>query len=357
MAAGRPVTLAGRDRPVAAAPVGGPNRETRVGALRRNLTPARGLFVRSHFPTPELDTQGWRLSVAGRVRRPSAWTLAQLRALPQTTVVAVLECAGNSRARLPRPAPGELRWGDRAVGSARWRGVALSELLERAGPEEGGTELVFVGADRGAPRGRRRSFARSLSTALGGEAPGALVALSMNGRPLTGEHGWPARLVVPGWYGMAWVKWLSRIEVRATPFRGHFQTSRYVYRSHRGRSTLTEPVRELRVKSLVVDPAPGARLRLGVSARLSGKAWSGRGPVTLIEVDTGSGWQTARLSEGAGPYDWVGWSYRWTPTEAGPAVVRVRATDADGRRQPEDDVPNDFQYGTNSIHRVGVRVG
>ncbi len=337
-------------------PVDPLNAEAPSVALSPPLTPNDGFFVRSHFPTPKIRASTWRLTIGGEVKRPRRWSLAELRELPHTQVAATLECAGNSRRRLPRVAEGELRWGDHAVGSAVWGGVPLSDLLEDARPLDGAREVVFSGADKGGTAAPARGFARSLCVDRAEGEPPVLVATEMNGSPLPPDHGWPARLVVPGWYGMAWVKWLTAVRVRTAPFRGYYQTSRYVYRSSREGRTALEPVTRLRVKSLIVLPTEGERLARDRSTLISGKAWSGAGPVRLVEVDAGSGWEPARLALGRGPHDWASWTYRWTPRRAGRWAVRVRATDAEGETQPEEPTDNDFQYGTNSIHRVEVVV-
>ena len=332
------------------------NAETSATGLATPRTSNREFFVRSHFPTPEIRASSWRLSVGGEVKKPRRWSLSELKKLPRAQVVATLECAGNSRRRLSSVAEGELRWGDRAVGSAVWQGPSLSTLLANAEPHPNAREVVFSGADKGGHTAPTRRFSRSLRVALADRGAEVLVATEMNGSPLPPEHGGPARLVVPGWYGMAWVKWLTRIDLRRTPFRGYYQTSRYVYRSSRKGRTVLRPVTRLRVKSLVVAPMDGERLARGRATLIRGRAWSGSGPVAQVEVDVGSGWELARVTLGDGPYDWANWTYRWTPSRVGPATVRVRATDTRGVTQPAQPLENDFQYGTNSIHRVGVVV-
>jgi DMSO/TMAO reductase YedYZ molybdopterin-dependent catalytic subunit len=333
-----------------------PNAESSPTALRAPVTPTAGFFVRSHSAIPAVDASRWRLRIGGLVRRPTSWDLAELRERARTRVTAVLECAGNSRRRFPHPAPGELRWGDRAVGSAEWTGVPLSALLAEAGLSPQAKVVVFSGAEKVDAAGGVRRFSRSLSVPFATRGPDLLVATEMNGRPLSPEHGWPVRLVVPGWYGMAWVKWLSTIRVAAAPFRGYYQASRYVYRYRRGGRTITEPVDALRVKSLILGPVEGERLRRGRSTVVFGKAWTGSATVSRVEVDVGSGWQEARSTAGQGPFDWSRWAFRWRPSRPGPVTVRARATDTSGATQPEAPVENTFQYAANSIHSVGVEI-
>lgn len=183
-----------------------------------------------------------------------------------------------------------------------------------------------------------------------------LVATRMNGRRLPSEHGGPARLVVPGWYGMAWVKWISRIIVRATPFEGRFQSEKYVYWTRDGRRWTGRPVTRILVKSLTLEPAPGDRIPRGRPTTIRGRAWSGSGRIAKVEVDAGEGWTPARRSGGDGPFAWSGWSFRWRPTRVGMIDLRVRALDCAGNVQPSKPVQNRFQYGTNSVHSVRVEV-
>lgn len=341
------------DAPV---PLDSLNAETSLTALQSDVTPARGFFVRSHFAPPALRASSWRLSVTGEVERARKWTLDELRLFPRVRVVATLECAGNSRQRFPNAVDGELRWGDRAVGTAVWEGVPLSLLLEEAGPRPEARQIVFTGADTGNSTAGPRRFSRSLSVdALDGSGD-ILVATEMNGVPLPAVHGWPARLIVPGWYGMAWVKWLSTINLRTRAFGGYYQASRYVYAYHQNGKRFTKPVTRIRVKSLIISPRPGEHLPWGQPHVITGKAWSGSGPVTQVEVDTGSGWAPARLRPGNGSYDWSSWEFGWSPRRRGPVNLRVRATDAEGETQPEEPFLNDFQYGMNAVHSVGVVV-
>ncbi len=341
--------------PLAPVRVDAGNAATSLAALGPARTPAEGLFVRSHFPTPAEPATPWRLEVGGAVAHPRRWSLEELEELPQARVAATLECAGNSRTRFARAADGELRWDDRAVGAALWEGVRLSTLLDHAAPRGPAREVVFSGADRGEVGGRRRAFARSLSVPEAARGT-AVVALRMNGEPLRPEHGGPVRLVVPGWYGMAWVKWLTQIAVRRSPFRGYYQRSRYVYRRLQDGRAVSRPVTRLRVKSIIVTPTPGERIARAPRQVVHGRAWSGGSPVTRVDVDVGEGWRAAELVPGEGPYDWSDWSYSWSPARPGPTVVRARAADAQGEVQPESADDNDFQYGNNAIQSVPVVV-
>lgn len=269
-----------------------------------------------------------------------------------------LECAGNGRAGFGRAAPGELSWGPGAVSTATWEGVPLRWILRRAGPTPGAREVLITGfdGDAGAPVESGRIFARSLPIDRAMTDPDLLIATRMNGVRLPRSHGGPVRLVVPGWYAMASVKWVRRITVLTTPFRGYFQTSKYVYeRGNRGRRA-SSPVSEVRVKSILTNPSPGARLPIGRPVRLRGKAWSGRGPVVRVEVDVGAGWQAAALSRGTGRHEWSQWDFSWRPEKVGRIEVRIRATDASGASQPQRPFANRFQYGYNAVEAVRMSV-
>jgi DMSO/TMAO reductase YedYZ molybdopterin-dependent catalytic subunit len=333
------------------------NRESPWSAFdERRVAPER-LFTRSHYPIPALDPRTWRLVLAGELEWPGSIGLGELDSRPQRSVAAVLECAGNGRRRFGTVVAGEVPWGEAAVGAAEWSGVPLRDLLRDAGVRPSTKEVLFVGADGLAAQFDRpvERYARSLplETAMGSDD--ILVATSMNGVPLEAEHGAPARLLVPGWYGMASVKWLVRVEALDHAFEGRFQTDRYVFRHQALGSGETTPVRQLRVKSLIVSPTEGAEVRVGETTIVRGRAWSGSGAILRVEVDLGSGWEPAGLAPGSGPHDWTAWSKVWTPRQAGPVELRARAADEAGYTQPDAAEPNDFQYAQNAVHRVRVQ--
>src|SRR5215831_8380528 len=204
------------------------NCETPLPALSGGLVvPNAQFYVRNHFGIPHLDPASWRLEVGGLAERRLSLDLDQLRAMPSVTAVVTLECAGNGRAGFWPPAPGE-QWGLGAVSTAEWTGVPLTEVLDRAGIAATAHEVVFRGADGGHVNGHdgRVRFERSLSTAQLGQA-GALLAYAMNGEQLPVHHGYPLRLIVPGWYAVASVKWLTGMQLTSGLVRGHFQADRY----------------------------------------------------------------------------------------------------------------------------------
>ncbi|MFG2822210.1 sulfite oxidase [Kitasatospora sp. NPDC048365] len=325
------------------------NAQTPAAALAAHRTAADALFVRSHFAVPEIDPDRWRLRVGA-----AEFGLAELRASGRREVEAVLECAGNGRSLMRPPAPG-VPWGERAVGCALFAGVPFAAVAERAGLDPGAAEYVFTGADSGTVDGRRTPFERSLPVAAALH-PDTLLALELNGRPLTAEHGAPVRLVAPGRYGVADVKWLVAVRAVERPFSGPFQGGSYVYRDSYGTDGGTEdgPVTTVRVRSLITAPAPGARLRVGAETELRGHAWSGAGPVERVEVRIDDGaWRPARL-RGGSRYAWCDWSYRWLPERPGGHRIEVRATDASGAAQPLRAPWNADGYGCNPAAALDV---
>jgi len=338
------------------------NAETPAPALRQPITPTPNFYVRSNFAVPA-STSGpdsWSLDIDGSLDNPFTISYRDLLALPSHALTATLECAGNSRLGLA-PLPKGEPWSSGAVSTAQWRGVPLAALLSRAGLHPSAVEILFSGADSGTMDNNPEqiTFQRSLPISMALH-PDVLVAYEMNGAPLPPEHGGPVRLLVPGWYGMASVKWLVRITALDAPFTGFFQTQRYIY-SLPSDTTSPDapetPVREILVKSLITAPAPDDLLPMGPVA-ISGFAWSGAAPVTSVEVATvGEGaWQPAALIGDVTPYTWQQWRFFWTPTRPGRYALRSRATDAHGNTQPDQAPWNRLGYGNNSIQTLIVRV-
>lgn len=329
-----------------------PNAEAPLADLDGGIVPNDCFYVRCNFPVPRLDVVGWTLDVTGAFDHPRSWSMDELRSLPRVERTVTLECAGNGRT-LMTPAPPGTPWRLGAVGTARFIGVRLADLLASSGLRGSAVELVFTGADRGSvePEGEiPYEFNLDVATA-GTEAP--ILAWAMGGEALSGEHGFPLRLVVPGDYGMRSVKWLTRITAVEEPFAGHFPRK---YRYRGGRDVPDgEPVGAIRVRSLITYPADGIHLPVAPIG-LRGIAWSGGGPITSVEVEAGGNWMEARIGEpvdGTGP---VAWRYEWTPRSAGTHRIAVRATDAAGSRQPELPAWNEGGYGNNVVHRITVGV-
>lgn len=320
------------------------------------VMPNRRFYLRDHFPIPKLDGESYRLSVQGLVERPLEMSLRELHNLPSESRVVTLECAGNGRSFFDPKVPGEL-WALGAVSTAEWTGVPLVELLDRAGVQRGATDIVFRGADSGRVGGLDAPvrFERSLPVE-GISELGALLAYSMNGEPLSAPHGYPLRLVVPGWYAVASVKWLTEIVVTDRAFDGYFQTTKYWYQWVRDGADECEPVTLLNVRALVVAPGPGMQLPRGETA-IRGVAWSGAAGIARVEVSLNSGpWQQARLIGDPSYGAWQWWELLTSLEEAGPLVVRARATDKAGRTQPDRAEWNRLGYGNNSVHVIEANV-
>jgi len=329
-------------------------------AMRHDLTPPGLHYVLTHYDIPYVPEDApWQLALGGRVRRPLTLTLADLRALPQVTTRVTLECAGNGRALLA-PRPVSQPWLVEAVGTAEWTGVPLRLLLAAAGAEPDAVDVVCTGADHGVERGVEQDYQRALPLDVAtGTDPEVLVAYEMNGAPLPPQHGRPLRLVVPGWYGMAQVKWLREITVTDTPFTGFQQAVAYRLRQDAGDEG--EPVTRIAPRALLVPPGfPDFMSRTRVvrpgTVTLEGRAWSGRAPVTRAEVSTDAGrsWHRADLEPDTGhPWAWRRWRFDWR-AEPGEFVLSARATDAEGHTQPLEQPWNRGGFANNLVQRVDV---
>ena len=298
-----------------------PNAELTLHLQEGLLTPNDRFYVRSNFPVP---VRWPGLAVAGLVEHPA--DDLDLEPFERRRLVVTLECAGNGRAYLDPPAPGE-QWELGAVSTAEWSGVPLAAVLEVAGLRPCVVEVVFEGAD---------GYAGSLplETAL---HPDTLLVLEMNGRPLPRVHGGPLRLLVPRWYGMASVKWLTRVAPAGEPFRGHFQSETYVIEGRH--------VREMEVRAVVTRARPG---------RARGYARTGRGSIVRVELsaDGGQSFFDARLTASAPPYGWTGWEADWSAQGSAGEVVIVRASDSEGREQPLEQRWNELGYANNQARPV-----
>ena len=227
------------------------NRGMPLEALRWDLTPTGLHYLLIHFDIPAVDPGTWRLGLGGHVSRPLSLTLDELRARPRRTIPVTLECAGNGRGLLS-PRPVSVPWLGGAIGTAEWTGTPLHELVEEAGLEPDAVELVFRGADRGIQGDDDHHYARSLTVEEIARGD-ALLAYEMNGRPLEPQHGFPLRLIVPGWYGMTSVKWLDSIEAVTEPFEGFQQYVSYRYQRDAA-DVPGEPVSRMRVRALMIPP-------------------------------------------------------------------------------------------------------
>jgi DMSO/TMAO reductase YedYZ molybdopterin-dependent catalytic subunit len=333
------------------------NCETSIPALIGGVVmPNARFYVRNHFDTPHLDPLSWRLEVTGLVDRPLRLSLRDLHNMRSETLVATLECAGNGRSGFDPPAEGE-QWQLGAVSTAEWTGVPLAEILDRAGLNPQAAEIVFRGADQGNAGDVTDPirFERSLPVTDARDS-GPLLAYAMNGETLPLEHGYPLRLIVPGWYAVASVKWLTDIVAIGSPFTGYFQAQRYVYETQRDGSVAREPVRLQHVRSVITQPSAGQQVTAGALV-IRGVAWSGAAPIGKVEVSIGTGpWQNARLIGRRHRHSWQWWEMLTRIDSPGETTLRARATDLAGRTQPQRPTWNRLGYGGNAVQNIPVHV-
>jgi sulfane dehydrogenase subunit SoxC len=325
-------------------------------ALRHDITPPGLHYLLIHYDIPAVDPDTFRLEVTGAVERQITLSLDDLRARPRTAEPITFECAGNGRALL-EPRPVSQPWLTEAVGTAEWGGTPLAPLLEEAGPSAEAVELVFTGVDRGVEGDVPQAYERALPIA---EARHALLAYEMNGAPLPPQHGFPLRLVVPGWYGMQNVKWLTRITVVEEPFEGYQNSVNY--RIYQAEGDPGEPVTRMLPRSLIVPPGvPDFMTRVRHlepgAVTLRGRAWSGHGPIEKVEVSTDGGatFNAAVLDPPLGAHAWRGFRFDWD-AEPGEHELCSRATDTAGNSQPLEPPWNLKGFANNAVTRVKVLV-
>jgi DMSO/TMAO reductase YedYZ molybdopterin-dependent catalytic subunit len=328
-------------------------------ALRYPVTPAGLHYLLIHYDIPAVDAAAFQLTIEGRISRPLTFSLEDLRARPAVELEVTMECAGNGRALLPDPRPVSQPWLAEAIGTGAWTGTPLAPILTEAGLDDDAVEVVFSGLDRGVEGGELQQYERSLPVeeALRDEI---LLAYGMNGGPLLPQHGFPLRLVVPGWYGMTHVKWLTRITVVAEPFAGYQQAQAYRFR--RDENDPGEPVTRIVPRAMMVPPGVAGfpererTLEAGPTT-LEGRAWSGWAPIEAVEVSTDGGatWTEAELEPLGQRWAWRGWRFDW---EAAPGdhVLCCRASDEARNAQPDEADWNVGGYSNNGIQRVPVRV-
>jgi DMSO/TMAO reductase YedYZ molybdopterin-dependent catalytic subunit len=325
-------------------------------ALRYDITPA-GLHYRLiHFDIPATDGSGWQVSVGGNVERPLALSLDDIRARPTRTIAVTMECAGNGRARMPNRVKSQ-PWLLEAVGTAEWTGTPLVGVLDDAGIRADTVEIVFSGVDRGIQGGIEQDYERSL-TLDDARREEVLLAYAMNGRDLEPQHGAPLRLIVPGWYGMASVKWLNRIVAVNRPFTGYQQAT--AYRIQLSDDDPGVPLTRMKVRALMAPPGivefPSThRVVAAGTVALHGRAWSGTAPIAKVEVGVGGQWHAAELGDAVGAFAWQPWSWPWQ-AEPGEHVLSCRATDRAGNSQPLEPFWNVQGMGNNYVQTVPVTV-
>jgi DMSO/TMAO reductase YedYZ molybdopterin-dependent catalytic subunit len=337
-----------------------PDYETPVALLDSWVTPIEHFYVRSHLPTPPgLEAAGWTLQIEGEVTTPVTLSLDDLRKMPATTMTVTLECAGNGRAFFDPPVAG-IQWGRGAVGTARWTGVRMAEILKRAAVKSSGKFVVMNGADR--PLGAMPDFMRQVPIDKAMHAD-TLVAYEMNGQPIPQVHGFPLRAIIPGWEGAYSMKWLTGLRVIDREFDGFWVATGYRYPTKRvapGSAVDPKdmaPLTGLVVKSLITKPLEGATLTPG-KIDVAGFAWAGEGDITRVDISTdhGASWQPAKLTGENARYTWRRFEFSFNAGKAESYLIMARATDANGRSQPVNPPWNPSGYLWNAPDSVRVEV-
>ncbi len=336
--------------------------ETPWQYFREDLTPNEAFYVRWHLegiPT-HVDLRSWRLRVAGHVERPLELSLEDLRGMETVSVVAVNQCSGNSRSLFQPRVPGG-QWGNGAMGNARWTGVRLRDVLQRAGLRAGAVQVSFQGLDE-APLPSVADFVKTLAVDHARQ-PEVLIAYEMNEAPLPMLNGFPVRLVVPGWYATYWVKALKHVTVLDEPFKGFWMAKAYhipatpgANESPEAPAQKTVPINRMNVRSFFVSPDPGARVRAGQACALEGIAFDGGHGIRQVEfsADGGSSWSAARLGEDLGRFSFRRWHAEWTPSARGEYRLQVRAVTNAGETQPAQANWNRGGYMRNVIEEIQV---
>jgi DMSO/TMAO reductase YedYZ molybdopterin-dependent catalytic subunit len=323
------------------------------------ITPVDKFFVRQHLPRPEVDPAAFRLTVNGLVSKPLDLKIEDLRKLPQHKLVATLECTGNGRGFYRPRVPG-IQWGRGAIGNAEWSGPRISDILKMAGAKADAPFLEIDGADTGLAK--TPDFIRSMPMKKVLD-PSTLLALDMNGAPIPQIHGFPTRLIVPGWDGTSWVKWVTRLTVASEENKGFFMNPGYRFPKYSrppGSGPVPaelEVIEGMRVKSAITAPSEEDKITMG-PVMISGYAWAGEQKVMRVEVsvDGGSHWKDAALTPQNLNFAWRLWKFPWTPSKPGYYTLLSRATDSAGNVQPIVAEWNPSGYLYNAIDRVGITV-
>lgn len=333
--------------------------ETPLAYFDQWQTPNDAFFVRQHLPRPTIQEGEFRISLAGRTAREIQLSLDDLRKLPQHQLPAVLECTGNGRGFYQPKVPG-IQWGRGAVGNAEWAGPRLVDVLKLAGADLSAAYVTVNGADTGVAK--TPDFIRSLPMKKAID-PNTLLALKMNGERLPDLHGFPLRLIVPGWDGTSWVKWVNALTVTNEQDQGFFMNPAYRFPKHPGlpgqpvdKADL-EVIEGMPVKSYITGHADGGKIRLAPTI-LRGMAWAGEERIMKVDISTdgGSTWNSAELSGKSLPFTWRLWSFAWKPSAPGYFTIMSRATDSAGRVQPIVAPWNPSGYLFNAIDRIGLFV-
>lgn len=328
------------------------NQETPIHFIPANQPVSESLFYRrNHFPYPILTPDAFTLKISGSVKKTYIIGYSDLLQLPSKSSSVLIECSGNKRAFFNEKVFGE-QWESGAMSEGVWRGIPLATLLKYSGIKEGAKEIAFRGRDSGIKNKQSASFERSLEISKALD-PEVMIAYEYNGKPLSHKHGFPFRLIVPNWYGMASVKWLAEINVIDNNFTGPFQTDDYIYYYGNG---ATEPVTENNVNSTIQQPLDNQILPAGEYI-IKGIAWTGSGLVDKVELSFNKGeiWESATLTQLPKPHKTVEWKFSKNLQAGKEYYISVRATDSSGRIQPTESIWNKKGYGYNGIMNIQVK--
>jgi DMSO/TMAO reductase YedYZ molybdopterin-dependent catalytic subunit len=344
-----------------------PNYETPVEYFNEVFTPNNAFFVRYHLSNiPEVDARTWKLTISGdAVEKPMELTLEDLKTkFEQVEVAAVCLCSGNRRGLMKPHVPG-IQWGYGAMGNARWKGVRLKDLLNRAGLKANALEVVVDGADTGVAAGTP-DFIKSIPVWKALDE-NTIIAYEMNGEPLPHWNGFPARLVVPGWTATYWIKHITSIQVVSKPYDGFWMKTAYriplnkfpvVQRFLSQETAVNTPITEIMVNSLITNLKDGQTFRLGQLIEVKGIAWDGGYIIKKVEVSTDGGktWQEAELGKDYGRYSWRQWFYRFKPAKKGTYTIMAKATNSIGQTQTFELIWNPAGYHHNVVHTINIKV-
>lgn len=330
--------------------------EMPLDAFTEWITPIDRFFVRCHTYTPKVNLSEWSLKIDGKVDHPTTFTLDDLKKMPSVELVSVLECAGNGR-KFYEPHVAGTQWAFGSVGNGRWTGVRLRDVLEKAGIQSSAKEILCDGAD--VPLGKMPDFQRTITVAKAMH-PDTLLAYEMNGEPLRVEHGFPLRVVAPGWAADSWVKWLQHMEVLDHEFEGFWMKTAYRHPAHSVQpgaavdASEMVPVTDLNVKSVIASPSGWAKPG---KVSVHGTAWSNSSPVKSVSVSTDGGqtWKAASLRGPATPYGWRLWHFDWRAAE-GKYTLLARATNEAGQTQPLKEEWNPSGYLWNVAQPIPITI-
>jgi sulfite dehydrogenase len=341
-----------------------PQLETPLHFFKELITPNEALFVRWHLanvPT-NVDMNKWRLKIGGNTDKELELSMDDLRKFEKVTYTAVIQCSGNGRSFFEPRVPGG-QWQNGAMGNVTWSGARLKDILKQAGTKEGSVDVVFNGLDSG-PLPKVPDFLKSLPVDKAVEDD-ILIAYEMNGGPLTMLNGFPARLVVPGWFATYWVKALREITVMTKKYEEFWMKPAYRIPDNPcacvppgSKPDNTVPITRMNTRSLIIEPAAGTSLKVNSTVEIMGIAFSGGYSIkdVIVSVDGGRSWKESRPGKDLGKYSWIQWFYSWKPEKKGKYTLMARATNSIGESQPFESLWNPSGYMWNKIDSMEVNV-